>query len=296
MATYQVLLYYKFVRIDDPEDFARTHEALCRDLGLRGRILVAPEGLNGTVSGSPKACSGYMQAMHSDARFADMTFKIDDVEDHVFRKLFVRARPELVTFRTDAPDPNVRTGRHLSPREFHEMMQRPDAVILDGRTGYEYDLGHFRGAIRPEVDSFREFPTWIREHMTDARKRPILTYCTGGIRCEKLTAFMLDEGFDEVYQLDGGIVSYGKDEDVRGALWDGRCYVFDERISVDINHTDDRRIVGRCHHCGTPTEQYVNCANLDCHKQHLSCPVCEERFVRSCSEECMNAPRHEFLT
>lgn len=296
MATYQVLLYYKFVRIDDPEDFARTHEALCRDLGLRGRILVAPEGLNGTVSGSPKACSAYMQAMHSDARFADMTFKIDDVEDHVFRKLFVRARPELVTFRTDAPDPNVRTGRHLSPREFHEMMQRPDAVILDGRTGYEYDLGHFRGAIRPEVDSFREFPTWIREHMTDARKRPILTYCTGGIRCEKLTAFMMDEGFDEVYQLDGGIVSYGKDEDVRGALWDGRCYVFDERISVDINHTDDRRIVGRCHHCGTPTEQYVNCANLDCHKQHLSCPVCEERFVRSCSEECMNAPRHEFLT
>lgn len=296
MATYQVLLYYKFVRIDDPEDFARTHEALCRDLGLRGRILVAPEGLNGTVSGSPKACSAYMQAMHSDARFADMTFKIDDVEDHVFRKLFVRARPELVTFRTDAPDPNVRTGRHLSPREFHEMMQRPDVVILDGRTGYEYDLGHFRGAIRPEVDSFREFPTWIREHMTDARKRPILTYCTGGIRCEKLTAFMLDEGFDEVYQLDGGIVSYGKDEDVRGALWDGRCYVFDERISVDINHTDDRRIVGRCHHCGTPTEQYVNCANLDCHKQHLSCPVCEERFVRSCSEECMNAPRHEFLT
>lgn len=296
MATYQVLLYYKFVCIDDPEDFVRTHEALCRDLGLRGRILVAPEGLNGTVSGSPDACSAYMQAMHSDARFADMSFKIDDVEDHVFRKLFVRARPELVTFRTDAPDPNVRTGRHLSPREFHEMMQRPDVVILDGRTGYEYDLGHFRGAIRPEVDSFREFPTWIREHMTDARKRPILTYCTGGIRCEKLTAFMLDEGFDEVYQLDGGIVSYGKDEDVRGALWDGRCYVFDERISVDINHTDDRRIVGRCHHCGTPTEQYVNCANLDCHKQHLSCPVCEERFVRSCSEECMNAPRHEFLT
>lgn len=296
MATYQVLLYYKFVRIDDPEDFVRTHEALCRDLGLRGRILVAPEGLNGTVSGSPDACSAYMQAMHSDARFADMTFKIDGVEDHVFRKLFVRARPELVTFRTDAPDPNVRAGRHLSPREFHEMMQRPDVVILDGRTGYEYDLGHFRGAIRPEVDSFREFPTWIREHMTDARKRPILTYCTGGIRCEKLTAFMLDEGFDEVYQLDGGIVSYGKDENVRGALWDGRCYVFDERISVDINHTDDRRIVGRCHHCGTPTEQYMNCANLDCHKQHLSCPVCEERFVRSCSEECMNAPRHEFLT
>ncbi len=296
MATYQVLLYYKFVRIDDPEDFARTHETLCRDLGLRGRILVAPEGLNGTVSGSPDDCATYMSVMRSDARFADMAFKIDDVEDHVFRKLFVRARPELVTFRTDAPDPTVRTGRHLSPREFHEMMQRPDVVILDGRTGYEYDLGHFRGAIRPEVDSFREFPAWIREHMADDRKRPVLTYCTGGIRCEKLTAFMLDEGFDEVYQLDGGIVSYGKDEDIRGALWDGKCYVFDERISVDINHTDDRRIVGRCHHCGTPTEQYVNCANLDCHKQHLSCAVCEERFVRSCSEECMNAPRHEFLS
>ncbi len=295
-AVYHVLLYYHFVPIDDPEGFSAEHRQLCEQLGLRGRILVASNGLNGTVSGPVDACSAYMRSLQADPRFSDMPFKVDVVPGHVFQKLFVRVKSELVTFRTDHQlDPRRRTGRHLSPQDYHAMLQREGVVILDGRTDYEFDLGHFRGAIRPEVASFREFPDWIREHMADLKDRPILTYCTGGIRCELLTAFMLEEGFTDVYQLDGGIVTYGKDPEVKGALWDGKCYVFDERIAVDINHTDDRQVVGRCHHCGAPTERYVNCANLDCHRQHLSCEPCEERMARSCSAECMEAPRHEIL-
>lgn len=292
---YHVLLYYHFVTIDEPETFAHEHKELCCSLGLRGRILVAPTGINGTVSGRQEDCDRYREILQSNALFSSMVFKCDEVSDHVFQRLSIRVKPELVTFRTATVlNPAVRTGVHLSPKAFHEMLQNKDAVIVDGRTDYEYDLGHFRGAIRPDVSSFREFPEWIKRTLGDVQDRPILTYCTGGIRCELLTAHLLDQGYANVFQLEGGIVSYGKDPDVRGALWDGKCYVFDERISVDINHTSDRRIVGRCFHCGCPTERYVNCANLDCHKQHLSCEVCEDRMDRSCSPACIEADRREW--
>lgn len=288
---YNVLLYYQFVPIEDPEAFADEHRRLCADLELKGRILVAPEGLNGTVSGPVEACMAYRQHMSADPRFASMVFKVDIADRHAFEKLFVRVKKELVTFRADLPsDPNEITGKRLSPVEWKQFLERQDVIVLDGRTDYEYDIGHFRGAIRPDVASFREFPEWIRTHLADARNKPILTYCTGGIRCEKLTSFMLRDGFTEVYQLDGGIVTYGKDPSTQGALWDGLCYVFDERGTVEINHTDDRRVVGRCHHCGDPTERYVDCRNYRCHLQHLACEPCERQFNGACSIACMDAP------
>lgn len=297
MATYNALLYYNFVHIDDGEALAQAQRDLCQTLGLRGRILVAREGINGTVSGLDVDCDAYVAAMHADPRFASMAFKRDVVDGHVFRDCKVKVKNELVTFRAEAySDPSETTGKRLTPQEWLAFLERDDAIIIDGRTGYEYDIGHFRGAIRPPVDSFREFPEWIRSAFAEDKHRPILTYCTGGIRCEKLTAFMIDEGFTNVYQLDGGIVTYGKDAVTQGALWDGLCYVFDERITVPINHTADRQVVGTCYHCGTATERYVNCANLDCHRQHLSCPSCEQAFMRSCSEQCMTAPRRETIT
>lgn len=294
--TFNVLLYYKFIHIDSPESDAAAHRELCARLELKGRVLFAPEGINGTVSGTAEQCNAYIDAMRQDPRFSDMVFKVDVVDGHVFDKMFVRVKHELVTLRSEHDlDPSRKTGTHLSPAEWHAMMQREDAIVVDGRTDYEFDLGHFRGAVRPDVSSFREFPDWIDEHLGDVRDRPILTYCTGGIRCEKLTALLMEEGFTNVYQLDGGIVTYGKDPSVQGAMWDGKCYVFDKRISVDINHTSDRQVVGRCIHCGAPTEQYVNCANLDCHKQYLACDACIQRMQRSCSVECMSAPRREVI-
>lgn len=290
--TFNVLLYYMFVPIADPALLASEQYELCSSLGLRGRILTSREGINGTVSGPTDACASYMRAMHADPRFATMVFKVDPAADHVFRKLFVRVKDELVTFRApDAPPVWECTGKHLSPPEWREMLQRDDVLILDGRTGYEYDLGHFRGAIRPNVDSFREFPRWIEEHLGNDKDRPILTYCTGGIRCEKLSGWMIKAGFKNVFQLDGGIVSYGKDPSVRGSLWDGKCYVFDERIAVDINHTDDRKVVGRCYHCDAPTETYRNCINVECNLQHLVCQECERNMEGACSPECKSAPR-----
>ncbi len=291
---YNVLLYYAFVPIEDPEAFANNHRQLCLDLGLLGRILVATEGINGTVSGTASACQKYMDTVRRDDRFADIVFKIDEVPGHTFQKMFVRVKEELVTFRADKPsNPREVTGTRLTPSEWKKRLEKGDAIVIDGRTDYEYDLGHFRNAIKPDCESFREFPEWIRKNLGDKKDAPILTYCTGGIRCEKLTAFMIHEGFTNVFQLDGGIVTYGKDPEVQGALWDGRCYVFDERISVPINHTEDRRIVGKCYHCSAPTERYINCANVLCNKQHLVCADCEAQFERACSVSCMQTLHKE---
>lgn len=283
---YRVLLYYQYVPIENPEEFAAEHLQFCKELGLKGRILVAPEGLNGTVSGTVEATQTYMDAMHKDPRFANMTFKIDEEEGHTFKKMFVRPRKELVTFRLeDDIDPNQLTGQYLSPKEWYEAIQDEDVVIVDGRNDYEYEVGHFRGAIRPDVKSFREFPEWIEENLSQYKDKKILTYCTGGIRCEKLSGYLIREGFKDVGQLHGGIVTYGKDPEARGQLFDGKCYVFDERIAVPINQEEDV-IVGHCQHCGKPQDRYINCKYDLCHKQHFACPECEAEHNGYCSDEC----------
>lgn len=292
---YRVLLYYKYVTIEQPEEFAQAHLALCKEIGLKGRIIVAEEGLNGTVAGTVEQTDRYISTLRQDPRFADMVIKIDEEDKMPFKKIFVRHKAELVTWRLDEKiDPNSLTGTHLKPKEWMEMLQRDDVVILDGRNGYEYDLGHFRGAIRPDVDSSREFPEWIRENFSQYKDKKVLTYCTGGIRCEVLSGLLKREGFKDVYQLDGGIVTYGKDPETKGQLFDGKCYVFDERISVPINHVEDV-VVGACYHCGTPSDRYVNCANPECNVQHLVCPECETAHKRSCSKECEEHPRNRYV-
>lgn len=283
---YQVLLYYKFTPIEDPEQFAKEHLELCNQLQLKGRILVAPEGINGTVSGLKEHTQKYMDWMHAHPQFHDIDFKIDPHDQHAFKKMHVRPKKELVTFRVNKKlNPNRKTGKYLSPKEFYELLQQEDVIVLDGRNNYEYDLGHFRGAIRPDVNSFREFPEWIRKNLKDFKNKKIITYCTGGIRCEKLTAYMIEEGFKDVSQLKGGIVTYSKDPDVQGKLFDGKCYVFDRRISVPINR-QEHVVVGSCYHCGTATEKYINCKYDFCHRQHLVCEDCEETHQGYCSEEC----------
>jgi UPF0176 protein len=286
-APYRILLYYKFVTVIDHEALAQEHLAYCKKLGIKGRILIAPEGINGTLSGTVEQTEAYMAMMRQMPLFKDMIYKIDESEQHAFKKLFVRPKKELVTFRLEEDvNPNELTGTHLKPKDFYEKLQHEDVIVLDGRNHYEYDIGHFRGAIRPEVETTKEFPEWIRNNLQEFKDKPILTYCTGGIRCEKLSGFLLQEGFKEVYQLDGGIVSYGKDEDVQGRLFDGKCYVFDERISVPINRTDEDIVVGKCYHCGTSEDRYINCANDACHLKHICCEACEEKHNSFCSKEC----------
>lgn len=294
--SYQVLLYYKYVPLDDPETFSAVHLAFCNDLGLKGRIIVAHEGINGTVSGTVEQTEKYMTKMHADPRFSDMTFKVDAHDGHAFKKLNVRPRSELVTLRLDEENVNPKqtTGEHLSPKEFYDAMHDDETVILDARNDFEYDLGHFRGAVRPDIETFRELPEWARENKHLIEGKRILMYCTGGIRCEKFTGWLIKEGFEDVAQLNGGIVTYGKDPNVQGELWDGRCYVFDERISVPINQ-NEHVVVGEDYFDGKPCERYVNCADPDCNKQFLCSEENEHKYLRGCSHACRVSPRNMYV-
>lgn len=292
---YRVLLYYLYVPIENHEEFAAEHLAACKALELKGRILVASEGINGTVSGTNEQTDKYMDMMKSDPRFADIVFKIDEAEGHAFKKMHVRPRNELVTLRLeDDINPNKTTGKYLSPKEFFEQMQDENTIVLDARNDYEFDLGHFRGAIKPEITNFRELPEWVRENKEMFEGKKILTYCTGGIRCEKFSGWLVEEGFEDVSQLHGGIATYGKDPEVQGELWDGQMYVFDERIAVPINQKE-HVIVGRDIYSGEPCERYVNCANPECNKKILCSEENEHKHMRSCTHECRVHPRNRYV-
>jgi UPF0176 protein len=292
---YRVLLYYQYVTIENPEEFVKEHKAFCDELGLKGRILIANEGINGTVSGTVEATDKYMEKMKQDPRFASMIYKIDEVDEHAFPKMKVRFRPELVTLRLeDDVNPLELTGTYLSPKEFYERLQDPDTIVLDARNDYEYDLGHFRGAVRPDILNFRDLPQWVRENKEMFADKKIITYCTGGVRCEKFSGWLLKEGFEDVAQLHGGIVTYGKDPEVQGELWDGQLYVFDERISVPVNQKE-HVVVGKDYFTGEPCERYVNCANPECNRKIITSEENEHKYMRACSHECRVHPRNRYI-
>ena len=233
--------------------------------------------------------------MKADSRFEDMVFKIDEADGHAFKKMHVRPRNEIVTLRLeDDINPNEITGKYLEPKEFYEAMQDHNTIVIDARNDYEYDLGHFKGAIRPDIKTFRDLPDWIRENKEQLEGKKILTYCTGGIRCEKFSGWLVKEGFEDVSQLHGGIVTYGKDPEAQGRLWNGQCYVFDERISVPVNQVE-HVIVGKDHFTGDPCERYVNCANPECNKQILCSEENEHKYLRGCTHECRVHPRNRYI-
>lgn len=294
---FKVLLYYKYETIEDPEQFRLEHLAFCKKTGLKGRILVGTEGINGTVSGTIEQTEKYKEFLHSIPGFEDVWFKEDPADDYAHSKMFVRVREEIVSLSLeDDIDPLTTTGKHLKPKEFREALEDEDTIVLDTRNDYEYDLGHFKGAIRPEIRNFRELPEWVVNNKEKFMDKKVVVYCTGGVRCEKFSGWMLREGIaTEVGQLEGGIDTYGKDPETQGDLWEGQMYVFDERISVPINRVSPT-VVGKDYYEGTPCERYVNCANPDCNKQILSSEENEAKYVRGCSPECRRHPRNRYVS
>jgi len=284
---YTVLLYYCYTKIENPELFREQHHALCLQLNLRGRIIVAHEGLNGTVSGLQADCQAYMDSLHADPRFASIDFKSEQSETPAFSKLHVRVKSEIVYSGLEHIDPNVRTGVHLSPQEFKEMMKQKDVVVLDVRSIYEHSLGHFKNAVTLDIENFREFPDKISE-LEKYKDKKILTYCTGGIKCEKASAFLLENGFENVYQLHGGIIKYGIE--ANGEDFEGKCYVFDNRLATEVN-TVNPKVVSTCYVCGTVSDRMVNCANPEC---NIHVPICEEcghELEGACSPTCQTYPQ-----
>lgn len=283
---YQILLYYCYVQIDNPEEFREQHHLFCIENDILGRIIVASEGLNGTVSGTKEACALYMSTLKSDPRFAKIDFKIEQSEGHAFQKLHVRVKSEIVHSSLRHIDPNQRTGIHLEPAAFKAMKDQEDVVILDVRSNYEHNLGHFKNALRLDIENFRDFPEKVKEleHLKDKK---ILTYCTGGIKCEKASAYLLEQGFENVYQLHGGIIKYGIE--VGGEDFEGKCYVFDGRVSTQVN-TVNPKVISKCYVCGTASDRMVNCANPVCNNHIPICENCGWEMEGACTEACKTHP------
>ena len=286
MEQLRTLLYYKYTQINDPESFALQHLGFCKNLGLKGRIIVAAEGINGTVSGTIAQTDAYMAEIEGDSRFEGIHWKIDDVSELSFNKMHVRHKEELCNLGFPDVDPNALTGVHLDPVAFAEKMNDPDTIVLDVRNRLEYEMGKFKNAIDLNIKTFREFPDKIAE-LSEYKDKNILAYCTGGIRCEKATALLIENGFQNVFQLDGGIVTYGKE--TGGKDFEGKCYVFDKRLAVDVNSVNPE-VITECYTCKGESDRMVNCANPTCNIHIVQCESCGTTYNGTCSTECQNSP------
>jgi UPF0176 protein len=288
----KVLLYYHFTPLEDPEAIRLWQWQLCEHLDLKGRILISKHGINGTVGGELKNIKRYIKATRSYPAFKPMEFKWSEGTGHDFPRLRVRVRDEIVSFGT--PDEIkvdehgvVGGGVHLKPEEVNALVAErgDDVVFFDGRNYFESKIGKFKNAIVPDTRTTHDFVTELESGKYDHLKsKPIVTYCTGGVRCEILSVLMKNRGFAEVYQIDGGIVRYGEKYGNDG-LWEGSLYIFDGRMNHEFG--PDTKVLGSCERCEAPTSQFYNCANLACRKQILLCADCkDDNLATNCS------PRH----
>lgn len=286
----KVLLYYKFAPLADPQAVMFWQRALCDRLNLKGRILISKHGINGTVGGNIDDLKAYIKETKSFTSFKGTAFKWSDGAREDFPRLSVKVRDEIVTF--GAPDELkvdekgvVGGGKHLKPEQVHKLVEErgEDVIFFDGRNAYEAAVGKFKNAVVPETRTTRDFLKDLEsDKYKDIKDKPVVTYCTGGIRCEVLSALMKNRGFKEVYQVDGGIAKYGetfKDE----GLWEGSMYVFDKRMGIKFS--EKSKDIGVCTHCQGKTSNYENCAYMPCNNLVLICEDCKASDL-TCSPEC----------
>ena len=284
---FTVLLYYKFVNLKNPAKIKEDQLSLCRSLGLKGRIILSEEGINGTLGGSKEACDKYIEATSNYNEFKDIDWKESISEIDPFPKLRVVVRDEIVTFKAKVD--MSKKADYITSEELKNLYEKnEDFVIIDGRNEYEGRIGRFKNAIVPEINHFRDFPIWFEKNKEKIIGKKVITYCTGGIRCEKLSAYLVENGVEDVKQLKGGIHTYGVE--ANGKDFEGTMYVFDNRIHMPIN-TSNPEIISECVHCGKKVARYINCCNAECNKQIICCEECDREFESACSIECKSKSR-----
>lgn len=289
----KILLYYKFVPLSDPEAVKLWQKNLCESLNLKGRILVSRHGLNGTVGGDVEDLKAYVKATKQYPGFKNIVWKWSDGSRDDFPKLSVRHRRELVGFKNSDDEFEVDEkgviggGKHLKPEQVQKMIEEnpDDVVFFDGRNEHEALVGKFKNAIVPNTKTSRDFIAELEsDKYDDIKDKKIITYCTGGIRCEVISAMMKKRGFKEVYQIDGGIVKYGEKYGDDG-LWEGALRVFDGRKVM--NFTDKAKTIGQCFHCDGKTSNFENCALNSCNSLMLICDNCKLKDIGAfCSRKC----------
>lgn len=286
MATTAIIIYYKYTIINDPAAFVAWLRLQCEEIGLLGRMLVAKEGINGSVEGTPTQIADYEARLRAQTfcDLADVWFKSSPGTGHAFKKLKVKVRPEIVTTGLPANadvDPNLQTGQHIAANELHDWFVRGEEFeIIDMRNDYEYSVGHFAGSHNSAMRNFRDLAV-VTPNFNHLKTKKVLTVCTYGVRCEKASAYLQQQGFQHVYQLHGGIGTYMKA--YPGQDFQGSLYVFDDRMTEQF--TPNYEQIGKCFACGSPSERFGNCAWAECHKQLIICASCSVNPVW-CTPQC----------
>jgi len=275
--TYRVAALYKFVSLPD---YARLREPLqnmCDLLGIKGTLLLAEEGLNGTIAGIDSAISDIIEFLRADLRLSDLDVKYSAAEDMPFYRMKVRLKREIVTMGIDGVDPNKTVGTYVDPSDWNALISDPDTILIDTRNDYEVGIGTFQGAVNPNTKTFREFPDWVEANRDSINKPKVAMFCTGGIRCEKASSFMLENGFDDVYHLKGGILKYLETQPQSQSLWEGDCFVFDQRVAV--THGLEESEYDQCFACRRPiTEDEKQRPEYE---KGVSCHHCHEKMTET---------------
>lgn len=274
MPNYIVAALYKFAKLPDYQAMQPALLAFCLQHELKGTLLLAEEGINGTVAGSREAIAALMQYLRQDARLADIEHKESHAEKTPFYRMKVRLKKEIVTLGVPDISPNNKVGTYVAPEHWNSLISDPDVILIDTRNDYEYDIGTFQGAIDPRTTTFREFPDYVSKNLDPSKHKKVAMFCTGGIRCEKASSYMMEQGFEEVYHLQGGILKYLENVPAEESLWQGECFVFDQRVAV--RHGLELGDYDQCHACRHPLSP------AEMQSPHylagISCPYCHDKL------------------
>lgn len=270
-----VAALYKFVSLPDYKEIQKTLLSQCQSLGIKGTLLLAEEGINGTIAGFRQSIDAILEYIRADSRFVDLEHKESFAQKMPFIRMKVKLKKEIVTLGVPGVDPTKLVGNYLNPEEWNKLISEPDVTVIDTRNDYEVDIGSFENALNPRTVSFREFPDYVKNNLDPQKHKKIAMYCTGGIRCEKSTAYMLSQGFEAVYHLKGGILKYLEEVPEDESKWNGECFVFDERVAV--KHGLEEGSYDQCHGCRHPITDEDKLS--DKYVKGVSCPLCYDKFT-----------------
>jgi UPF0176 protein len=275
MSQIVVCAMYKFVRLEDYEEIRQPLQKVMEDNGVKGTLLLAHEGINGTVAGTRAGIDALLTWLKTDERLADISYKESFDDEMPFYRTKVKLKKEIVTMGVEGIDPLNVVGTYVKPKDWNALISDPEVLLVDTRNDYEIEIGTFEGAINPNTETFREFPDYVAKNLDKNKHKKVAMFCTGGIRCEKSTAFMKEQGFDEVYHLEGGILKYLEEVPKEETKWQGECFVFDNRVAV--NHDLEKGSYEQCHACRMPiTEEEMA---SDKYEQGISCPHCYDKVT-----------------
>lgn len=270
-----VAALYRFVDLPDYRELREPLLAFCQQAGIKGSLLLAREGINGTIAGSRQGIDDVLAYLQRDPRLADLEVKESSDDHQPFYRMKVKLKKEIVTIGMQDVDPNRTVGHYVNPEQWDQLLQDPEVVVIDTRNDYEVAIGSFKGAVDPKLKTFREFPDYVKQNLDPAKQKKVAMFCTGGIRCEKASSYMLQQGFEEVYHLQGGILKYLEQVDPEASQWQGECFVFDNRVAVD--HHLQKGSYELCHGCRNPINAQDKQSPL--FEEGVSCPHCHDSLT-----------------